>query len=151
MKLGGSCLGILVAIIAFWIVFEGAPLRIDSNINIKTNRTIKSEIMNKLSLAIATIMISVGANAQSDSINVKMNWHDNETVDFKSIQEGYMFHNGEMLVVKDGIATPMENIITLNNGIMILCDGTCIKEDGTTFLFKEGEYMDMTGKMMTKK
>ena len=59
-----------------------------------------------------------------------------------------MMQNGKMMVVKNGNMMPMEKDMTLRNGTKFMVDGTCMTKDGKKTMMKEGEMMDMDGKMM---
>lgn len=58
--------------------------------------------------------------------------------------------------MKDGKLTVMHNDkplmadATLNNGTTIKMDGTILKKDGSTTMLKEGECVDLEGKVMKK-
>lgn len=58
-----------------------------------------------------------------------------------------MMMGGQMKMVKDGKEMPMENEMTMGNGTKVMADGMCTKKDGTTMKMKNGDMMDMDGKM----
>lgn len=129
--------------------------------------------MKKVLLAITAILITAGAYAQSDSTNKKMTPPDfnnnndgmnqnyimqndrDSTMNNKNMNnihaDGYMMQNGKMMTVKDGKMTMMEKDITLANGTMVMSNGSYMKKGGTKMMFKEGEHMDMMGKMVPMK
>lgn len=116
--------------------------------------------MKKLILVFVAIAITAGAYAQTDSINKKMiqrtNSQQNQNVQNnpvdKSHPDGAMMQNGKMMKVKNGQITSLQgDDMILSNGTKIRSDGTCTKKDGTTVMMKEGQHMDMSGKMTSMK
>jgi hypothetical protein len=83
-------------------------------------------------------------NAQQDSVQNKMQDHQMQHPKTDHV----MMQNGKMMVMKQGKLMPMEKDITLKNGTKFMTDGTCITKDGNKTMIKEGEMMDMNGKMM---
>lgn len=59
--------------------------------------------------------------------------------------------NGKMMMEQNGKMTMMSHDTTMANGTKVMTDGTCIKKDGTKMTMKEGQHMDMSGKMMPMK
>lgn len=59
-----------------------------------------------------------------------------------------MMKEGKMMCQKDGQVTMMEKDMTLENGTMIKTDGTVIMKDGEKMMLKDGQAVDMMGKMM---
>lgn len=129
--------------------------------------------MKKLVLVFATIAITAGAYAQSDSMARKMNPSDtastyggmnqsrdlhnnrsqtiqNNRVD-KSHPDGVMIQNGKVLLVKNGQKTILDRDLTLSNGTKIMSDGTWFKKDGTKVTLKEGQHIDMAGNLIPMK
>ncbi len=125
--------------------------------------------MKKLIFVLAAFTLIVGAYAQTDSTNRKMNPADitnpndglhqnrmdknqnhkmqNNPVD-KSQPDGVMMQNGKMVMLKNGKTTNLDHDLTLSNGTKIMSDGTYIKKDGTKMKIKEGQYMDMSGNII---
>lgn len=68
----------------------------------------------------------------------------------KSHVDGVSMMNGKMMMQQDGKMTLMSHDMTMTNGTKVMMNGTCINRDGTQTMFKDGEYMDMSGKMMMK-
>jgi hypothetical protein len=62
--------------------------------------------------------------------------------------DGYLMKNGRMVVVKNGKTTNLEKEITLSNGTRVMTNGNYIKRGGTKKMFKEGEHIDLTGKII---
>jgi hypothetical protein len=104
--------------------------------------------MKKISLLTAIIISTLGAYAQNDSTRNETNLLYNENARHQNRPDGYTFQDGNMLLVKNGIFTQIEEDTTLVNGIMVMCDGNYINKDGTKAMFKEGEHMDMSGNII---
>jgi len=67
--------------------------------------------------------------------------------DHSKIKDCYTMQDGKMMEMKDGKAMPMEKEMTMKNGTKCMTNGECIMKDGTTVKLKEGECIDMSGKM----
>ena len=123
--------------------------------------------MKKLILVFATIAISAGAYAQSDSTNKRLSSPDinnanydinqnrgndqnqnvqNKSLD-KSFPDGVMMQNGKIMMVKNGQLTVLDHEMTMSNGTKIMGDGTYIKKDGTRIKLKDGQHIDMSGNL----
>ena len=114
--------------------------------------------MKKLILVFVAIAITAGAYAQNDSTNKKIQRTNNQDQNIQynpiaqSHPDGAMMQNGKMMKVKNGQMTSLQGDgMTLSNGTKIRSDGTCIKKDGTKVMMKEGQHMDMSGKMTSMK
>jgi hypothetical protein len=59
-----------------------------------------------------------------------------------------MMKNGKMMCVKDNKMTLLKNDTTLTNGTIIRSNGNFVKMGGTKSMFKEGQHMDLKGKMV---
>lgn len=57
--------------------------------------------------------------------------------------------DGKITVVHEG--SPIAADVILSNGTKIKSDGTVINKDGTTFVLKEGECVDKSGALSSKK
>ena len=58
-----------------------------------------------------------------------------------------MMKDSKMMCVKDGKTMPMEKDMTMKNGTTCMVNGECVMKDGTKMKMKEGQCMDMNGKM----
>ncbi len=116
--------------------------------------------MKIIILVLIAIAFTIGVNAQTDSINRKMNHpsdiptttegiknNQNKPVD-KSHPDGVIMQNGKMMLVKDGKMTGLDHDMTMNNGTKVMSDGTCINKDGSKMMMKEGQRMDMSGNIV---
>lgn len=83
-------------------------------------------------------------NTQQDSTQNEMQGHQMQHPKKDHIK----MHNGEMVMIKDGKTMPVEKDMTMKNGTKCMTDGTYITKDGKRTMMKEGEMMDMNGKMM---
>jgi hypothetical protein len=59
--------------------------------------------------------------------------------------------DGKLIVMKGTDIMPLVKDLTLTNGTVIKADGTVKSADGATMKLKEGEAVDMDGKLMPKK
>lgn len=94
--------------------------------------------------AIFLMAISFNTNAQTRKNSSKMK---HSTM----INDGCMMHDGKMMVMKNGIMMPMEKDMVMKNGTRCMTTGKCKMKNGKTMMMKEGECMDMSGKMCTDK
>ncbi|WP_316753032.1 DUF6799 domain-containing protein [Pedobacter gandavensis] len=62
-----------------------------------------------------------------------------------------MMKDGKMWVMKNGVHKEMKQPMTLENGTMVMTDGTVKMKDGTTMMMKNGNSINMMGKMMPMK
>lgn len=109
--------------------------------------------MKKILLAIAAIIITAGAYAQTDSTDRKWSQSDNKQysdAENKNHPDGFMYKDGKMLMVKSEKTTRVENDVTLTNGTVIMSNGNYIKKGGTKMMLKEGEYVDMSGNVVQR-
>lgn len=58
-----------------------------------------------------------------------------------------MMKGGKMMVMKDGKTMPMEKDMTMKNGTKCMTTGECTMKDGKKMMMKEGDCMEMSGKM----
>ncbi|MEO5570702.1 MAG: DUF6799 domain-containing protein [Bacteroidia bacterium] len=67
--------------------------------------------------------------------------------DSSMMKDCCMMEGGKMMCMMDGKKMPMEKDMTMKNGTTCMMNGECIMKDGTKMKMKEGECMDMNGKM----
>ncbi len=118
----------------------------------------KSLKIKNMLLAMMIFLISSVTYAQMNQQNNSQNQNvKNKSPQSKSYSQnsdvhnkpdGYMMHNGSMVKIVNGKITPMEEDVTLSNGTMIMKNGSCMKKNGNQTMLKEGEHIDMTGKMI---
>lgn len=58
-----------------------------------------------------------------------------------------MMKDGKMEMTKNGKTMLMDKDMTMSNGTEVMTDGMCKMKDGKTMTMKEGDMMDMNGKM----
>ena len=58
-----------------------------------------------------------------------------------------MMKDGKMMVMKDGKTMPMDKEMTMKNGTTCMTNGEYTMKDGSKMMMKNGDCMDMNGKM----
>ena len=110
--------------------------------------------MKKMIIVSAAILLSFASFAQTDSTNNMMknnkmgNGMNHQAMMDKSHGDGVMMMNGKMMMEHSGKMTMMNHNMTMTNGTKVMANGTFIKKDGTKMMMKEGQEMNMSGKMM---
>ncbi len=89
--------------------------------------------------------LSSGAFAQEKKDDKMHMDHKEQTIDMK--KDHIMMVDGKMKMMKDGKEIPMDKEMTMKDGTKVMPDGMCTKKDGTTMTMKNGDMMDMDGKM----
>jgi len=92
--------------------------------------------MKNLILLIVAFTISVGAYSQESKM------------DQKKMKDCCMMKDGKMMCMKGGKTMPMTMDMTMKNGTMVMKDGKVKMKDGKTMMMKNGDAVDMDGKMM---
>ena len=67
----------------------------------------------------------------------------------KKMHDCVMMKDGKMMAMKSGKSMMMTKDMKMSNGTMVMKDGTVKMKDGSTSTLKDGEYVDMKGKMGT--
>jgi len=94
--------------------------------------------MKKLIGVLIVSLISFGAFSQGTSS--------------KTITKDYFFmKDGKMMATKNGESVEMTNNVHLINGSTLKTDGTIEMSDGSTRTLKEGETVDLDGKISKPK
>jgi hypothetical protein len=104
--------------------------------------------MRKLLLGITAMIISVGAYAQSEQqppVSPDTTVYQTST---QKYPDGYLIKNSKMMCVKNQKMTLLKNDTTLANGTIVMSNGNYIKKGGAKTMLKEGEHMDLTGKIV---
>ena len=101
-------------------------------ITMKIQKTIATVVASMLMLVIC--FKSSNSFAQTKTKQVMM-------------KDCYMMKGGKMMVMKDGKTMPMEMDMTMKNGTKCMTTGECIMKDGKKIMMKEGDCMEMSGKM----
>lgn len=105
--------------------------------------------MKTIILVSTALFLSFASFAQSGStINRKENKADDcKTVEMSNT-DGVMMKNGGMVTVKKGKMAPMANDLICKDGTRVSSSGSISKKDGSQKMLKEGEYMDVCGKVI---
>lgn len=98
-------------------------------------------------LLILGLVSTFSLNAICGSNNVVNNSAPYTALIKKMEKEFVTMKNGLALHVKNGDTTTLSSPLKLNNGGLVMPDGTIKLSDGTTKKLKEGEYIDIDGKM----
>lgn len=104
--------------------------------------------MKTLSLLVLAVGLSIGASAQTMSDTSHSKTHQEYT---QKKNEGYAIKDGKLIMWKDGKMSDVSQDVTLANGTSISKDGKVAWQDGKTETLKEGEWIDETGKIHSKK
>jgi hypothetical protein len=105
--------------------------------------------MKKLMILCIVSAFCYSALCQGNSMSKKSDMNISFTN--KMDKEYVTMKNGLALHVKDGNTTTLSSPFKLNNGGLVMPDGTIQLSDGTTKKLKEGEYIDIDGQMGTIK
>ena len=102
-------------------------------------------VKKKAALLISALALSASLFAQ-EKMDAKMDMGKKEQkIDMK--KDHVMMMGGKMQMMENGKTMPMEKDMTLNDGTKVTKNGMVSKKDGTTIAMKEGDMMDMDGKM----
>jgi hypothetical protein len=101
--------------------------------------------MKKLMILCIVSALCYSALSQGNSLPKKS---DKDIIFTNKMEKEYVtMKNGLALHVKDGNTTTLSSPFKLNNGSLVMPDGTIQLSDGTTKKLKEGEYIDIDGQM----
>ena len=101
------------------------------------NLKLMSTTMGKL-LSLLMLVLSLSTYAQT-------------TKKMAAMKDCCIMKDGKMMVMKDGKTMPMEKDMVMKNGTKCMVNGECMMKDGTKMQMKEGDCMEMSGKMCTDK
>jgi hypothetical protein len=87
--------------------------------------------MKKMLFALAMLFVGSGVFAQDSTMMKKC----------------FVMENGKVMAVKHGKEMTLTQNMMLKNGATIMPDGTVKMKDGTMSMLKEGQYVDVDGKM----
>lgn len=104
--------------------------------------------MKILSLLVIAFTISLSASAQTkmDTTHHRTHHQYSKT---KMNHERYMMKDGKLMSDKNGTKTDVTNEVTLSNGTTITPDGKVTWKNAKTQTLKNGEMVDMNGKIHT--
>lgn len=104
--------------------------------------------MKNLSLLFVAIAISIGASAQTTNPTTTTPKMHKEYA--QKNHDGYAYTNGKLMMNKDGTSSEVTQDATLANGTTISNNGKVIWKNGKTQTLKEGDWVDMNGKVHSK-
>lgn len=105
--------------------------------------------MKKLLILIAAVSFSLASFAQN-STSGKRTEEDKKMKKEKKMdhdQLHYEMENGKIVEVEAGRSKPLTNDVTLEDGSVLMTDGTIKKENGMTKKLKDGECVYKDGKV----
>src|ERR1017187_3831665 len=102
--------------------------------------------MKKVLVTIFAITLATAAFAQ-DSTNATNSLTQNTTTQVHRMQnhDGVMMKNGEVMVMKNGHASPLTQDLILADGTTVMADGRVKMKEGTTSTLQDGDYFRMDG------
>ena len=104
------------------------------------SKIIKMKIKKTIVTVFASMFILVLSLATSNSFAQTKN---------KSamMKDCCMMKDGKMMVMKNGKTMPMKKNMTMKNGTTCMTTGECTMKNGEKMMMKEGDCMEMSGKM----
>ena len=99
--------------------------------------------MKKTIVILAACALSLGVNAQDS----KSSTEPKKETKSEMKKDHVMMKDGKMWTVMNGKSAAMDKEMTMKNGNVVMTDGTVKMKDGKTVMMKDGESMDMEGKM----
>jgi hypothetical protein len=67
------------------------------------------------------------------------------------MKEGVMMQNGKMMMCTNDSMTVLVKELTMKNGTLVMTDGNYMLKNGYSFIMKEGEHMNLDGKLIPAK
>jgi len=104
--------------------------------------------MKKLNLILLILAISFGVYAQSPNGTGRSN-SDSIGSTSLNVPDGFVMKDGKTVMVKDGKFSTLKKDITLSDGTVVMTNGSFKKSDGTAAEFKDGDHLDLNGKLTT--
>ncbi|MEO6869911.1 MAG: DUF6799 domain-containing protein [Ginsengibacter sp.] len=103
--------------------------------------------MKTLSLLFVAIAISIGASAQANQDTSHHKMHKEYS---QKNHDMYSFKNGKTMMNKNGTQSAVTQDATLDNGTTVSPEGKVTWKNGKTETLKEGDWVDMNGKVHSK-
>ena len=104
--------------------------------------------MKKVIFVIVAFCFSMCLVAQTDSTQNKMNGDANNDhkitkiinhkIIYKLFSDGVMMKNEKIMIVKNGKLTVLDHEMFLDNGTIVMVNGTMMRKDGKEMMLKEG-------------
>ncbi len=104
--------------------------------------------MKNVSLLLLACAFSIGVSAKTNSAPSPQQANQ---VHAQKHHEGYFLKDGKLMMMKDGTTSAVTQEVTLPDGTTISTDGKVTWKDGKSQTLKENEWVDMNGKIHTKK
>lgn len=104
--------------------------------------------MKKTLLVITTMIMSIGAYAQTEQQPPVGSDTTQWQTSTRKYPDGFLMKNGKVMHIKNQKMIVLKNDTTLANGTQVMRDGNYIKQGGTKVMLKEGQHLDLTGKMI---
>ena len=95
--------------------------------------------MKKAFISLFAITLTLGVFAQDSTMNKMAPKHNMQN------HEGVIMKNGKLLMMKNGQTTQLTTDLTLDNGTVVMANGTVKTKDGVITNLKEGDYVGMDG------
>jgi hypothetical protein len=105
--------------------------------------------MKKIVVAVAAL-VAFSFNASAQESKPAHPQQSTQHHDQKEKKDEIMMKDGKVIQKMDGKEMVVEKDITLKNGTVVMPDGTVKHADGTTVALKEGDYVNMEGKIWNK-
>jgi hypothetical protein len=103
-------------------------------------KILKMKIKNKITSVFAwMLMLALCFTASNSFAQTK--------TEAAMMKNHLMMEGGKMMEMKDGKTIPMEKDMTMKNGTMVMTTGECTMKGGKKMMMKEGDCMEMSGKM----
>jgi len=104
--------------------------------------------MKKINLILLVIAINLGVYAQSPYGTGRMN-SDSISSSSLNIPNGFIKKNGKTVKVEDGKLSVLKKDFTLSDGTVVKTNGSFKSKDGTETNLKDGDHLDLNGKLTT--
>lgn len=104
--------------------------------------------MKTLCLLFVAFAISIGASAQVKQDTMHSKTHNELS---RKNHDMYSLRNGKITMSKNGTQSDVTQDATLDNGTTISPEGKVTWKNGKTETLKEGDWVDMNGKVHSKK
>lgn len=104
--------------------------------------------MKNLCLLFLALALSFGVSAQTKADTSHSKTHHAYS---QKSHEMYFLKDGKLMMNKNGTKSDVSQNVTLSNGTTIATDGKITWKDGKSETLKEDQWVDMTGKVHTKR
>jgi len=108
---------------------------------------VESNALNKYQVTMNRSRTKGKMNKMGEHLNRLRHGGKNTTMQ-GSTSDGLLMKDGKMIMTKNGKTMPMDAEIRLDNGTSVKTDGTCVDKNGSTMRLKNGESINMAGKMI---